>query len=195
MTDRNPTNSTPQDPSARPFNVRAAEPDPWHPERLHLQVDHIPRTEELQWRERDGLYVAEMDGYVKRFYDDGTGWGYNGATYELPMEDDTRRSVVGPWSSNAEYVNLVYPELGGVVEASASIGAESFADGCRRFPVAITAARLAEIHAQFPELAERQRTAIAETERERAEFNAQNRARLLALGYTEKQLDEPEAER
>lgn len=52
----------------RAFVVRAAEPDRWgHPERLHLHVDHIPRNDELRWRERDGLYVAEQDGYVSHF--------------------------------------------------------------------------------------------------------------------------------
>jgi hypothetical protein len=169
------TGSGPNDERAaaeRPFNVRAAAPHVRDPEELLLLVDHIPTWEEMRWRERDGSYVAEQDGCVRYLHAGGDGRGFYGAGFELTMEDGTRRTLIGPYSGAADFVNEAFPELGGVVEAAATDTPFDFASGGGGIAIKLTTARLAEIHAQFPELGERQRATIAERHRERAEHNA-----------------------
>jgi hypothetical protein len=181
MTDQNETSATGQAEAERPFHVRAAEPDRHgHPEQLHLHVDRIPRADEMRWRERAGLYVAEMDGYVDHLWHDPHGQGFNGQSFGLTMEDGSQRTLVGPMRGGAESVSRVFPEMGGVVNADASVGPDHFASGNCRYTVGITAAKAAEIHAQFPELAEQQRTAVAEWERKVAEYNARRQAQTEA---------------
>lgn len=110
------------------------------------------------------------------FWHDAHGAGFDGARFELPMEDGTVRTLFGPMRGDPTSVNSVFPELGGVVEASASEGAADFASGNSRCAVGITEQRAAEIHAQFPALALQQQDAIAEREQQVARFNARRQA-------------------
>jgi hypothetical protein len=156
----------------RPFNVRVAKP--WHgdAEMVFLRGDHIPRVAEMRWRERDGHYVRELDECVFYLSHCSDGQGFHGASFVLPMEDGSQRTEVGPMSGAAEFLNPVFPELGGVVEAVATESDYTLIGNHGGDAVKITASRLAEIHGQFPELAEQRRAAIAERDREIAEHNA-----------------------
>jgi hypothetical protein len=168
--------ASPPAPAGRPFNVRGAVPHAGDPEELLLLVDHIPSREEMRWRERDGLYVAEQDGCVSQLHAGGDGRGFYGASFELTMDDGTRRTLVGPYSGAPGSVNEAFPELGGVVVAAATETPFGFSDGGGGTAIMLTTARLAEIHAQFPELAERQRSAIADRDQLR-----RRRERLLSV--------------
>jgi hypothetical protein len=146
-------NTPQQATSGRPFNVRAATPRRGAPETLLLYVDRIPRIEEMRWRERDGHYVAELDGFVSNFAHDPDGQGFYGASFELTMEDGSRRTLVGPFSGGAWAVNEAFPELGGVVEATATDSAFTFDGNFGGMAIKLTTARLAEINASFPQAA------------------------------------------
>jgi hypothetical protein len=153
----------------RAFNVRAATPRRADPEELLLLVDHIPTWQEMRWRERDGHYVAELDGVVRHLHASADGGGYYGATFDLTMEDGARRTLVGPYTSGSWFLNEAFPELGGVVEATATDSAYTLWSRGSGEAIQLTRARLAEIHTQFPELAEQQQSAIAARDRRRAD--------------------------
>lgn len=83
---------------------------------LILLVDRIPTSDEMRFTLHDkggtidgGLYFAESGGYCRFFSHYGNpnvnGGGYGGATFNITMIDGTRKTLHGPWSSNAGEMN------------------------------------------------------------------------------------------
>jgi hypothetical protein len=142
------------------FIVLGAWPDEHDPTELHLLVNRVPSHEELRWQEHGPIYVAERDGFVKQLFYEGPGDGFYGAVFHLTMEDGSRRELIGPFSGGAHTVDEARPEL-----AAVDVTLSEWATGDVPYPTvyagAITAEKLADIHRQFPELAEQQRQAIA----------------------------------
>jgi hypothetical protein len=161
--------TTEQAATPRALNVRAATPRRADPEELLLLVDRVPSWEDMRWRERDGHYVAELDGIVRHLHASADGGGYYGATFDLTMEDGSRRTLIGPYTSGSWFLNDAFPELGGVVEATATDSAHTLWSRGSGEAIQLTRARLAEIHTQFPELAGQQQSAIAVRDRRRAD--------------------------
>ncbi|HXM57233.1 MAG TPA: hypothetical protein VOB72_17670 [Candidatus Dormibacteraeota bacterium] len=160
--------SSPED-STR-FIVLAARPGEHDPTELHLLVNHVPRREELRWRQHGPIYLAERDGFVSQLYYEGPGDGFYGAVFHLTMEDGSRRELIGPFSGGAHTVNEARPELA-AVSVTLSEGPTFEVPYLGKHPGVITAEKLADIHRQFPQLAEQQHQAIAardEHERQRA---------------------------
>lgn len=73
---------------------------------LYLLVDKIPTLDDMRFREREGYYFAENDGFCT-FYswrgDNGRGFG--GAHFPITMADGEKRTLKGPWSSNSGTMN------------------------------------------------------------------------------------------
>lgn len=73
--------------------------------RLEIVVDEIPEAAEMLFEQKDDLYFAEKDGYVKFFAYSKPGNGYGGHVYNITMKDGSERALVGPWSSRAGCMN------------------------------------------------------------------------------------------
>lgn len=81
---------------------------------LYLLVDEVPPLDALRFRLHDkggeidgGIYFAEHDGYCQFFSHHGKGnnGGFGGAKFEITLIDGTRKTLLGPWSSNSGEVN------------------------------------------------------------------------------------------
>jgi len=75
---------------------------------LILTVDHIPKRDNMRFRQSGNFYYAELEGYVTFFYYERPGAGYGGSTFSLKMVDGTTKSLIGPWSSRAGSLNTVF---------------------------------------------------------------------------------------
>jgi len=109
---------------------RANRPD------LYLLVDTIPPLDEMRFRLHDkggtidgGLYFAENDGYCRFFSHHGSGnnGGFSGNAYDITMIDGSRKTLLGPWSSNAGEMNT--RGFGPCVEARLTTDPDAFARG------------------------------------------------------------------
>ena len=75
--------------------------------RLKVLVDKVPNKEDLRYSYKNGLYYAELDGYVSFFSYRGPGNGFGGNVFDIVMTDGRNVSLVGPWSSRAAVANSV----------------------------------------------------------------------------------------
>jgi len=76
--------------------------------RLKLLVDKLPPRSELRYECKDGLYYAELDGYVSFIYKADPSVpdkGFGGAKRTLILKDGTELSFAGGWSSRAGVAN------------------------------------------------------------------------------------------
>lgn len=82
-----------------------------------LHVDRLPDDSVLRYEERDCIYAAQVDGFVKYFYTDGKPTqGFGGRTIEISMMDGTERTFSGAWSSRAGVVNTRGFGFGDIVD-------------------------------------------------------------------------------
>lgn len=72
---------------------------------LELMVDRIPEDSEMIFEQKDDLFYAEKDGYVRFFYYSQPGNGFGGARYPITMKDGSEMILKGPWSSRAGCMN------------------------------------------------------------------------------------------
>jgi len=76
--------------------------------KLEIFVDKLPDHSELRFECKDGLYYAELEGYVnfifKRDPEEADN-GFGGAHQKLTMQDGTELSFRGGWSSRAGVAN------------------------------------------------------------------------------------------
>lgn len=116
---------------------------------LELLVDVLPDLDELQFEHKNGIYYAELDGYVQFFYYRSPGQGFGGAVYALTMKDGTTKELRGPWSSNCSAVNGL--GFGPCVEVSLTKDVKAYERGWTFFAgsctlaLAIEAAKLAKV--------------------------------------------------
>lgn len=76
--------------------------------RLEVLVDELPEWGDMRFRERSGLYYAELEGFVNFMYYGGNGentGGYGGRHFDLKMTNGMTETLRGPWSSRAGCVN------------------------------------------------------------------------------------------
>jgi hypothetical protein len=74
---------------------------------VQILVDKMPDHKELRYRTKDGIYLAEKDGYVSFYYWVKPDNGFGGREFPLTMEDGTTRTLIGPWSSNPTSVRQI----------------------------------------------------------------------------------------
>lgn len=76
---------------------------------LEVLVDEIPSVEDMQFEHYDGLWYAELDGFV-RFYS-WTGpeneGGFGGRNVTVMTVDGREVTLKGPWSSRTGAMNMV----------------------------------------------------------------------------------------
>jgi hypothetical protein len=73
---------------------------------LNIQLDSEYPTEFL-YEKKDGIYYAENEFICSFFAYTSPGDGYGGQKFHLNMKDGTKETLIGPWSSNHDYVNSV----------------------------------------------------------------------------------------
>ena len=78
--------------------------------RLEILVDKIPDESDMRFKEKNGLYYAEKDEYVRFYYWSGKGndGGFYGREWEITMEDGSKRVLKGAWSSRSGVINKFF---------------------------------------------------------------------------------------
>lgn len=107
--------------------------------RLQVLVDHIPTLDEMRFEMRNGLWYAELDGYVKYLAhsgEDKNQGGFCGDHYNITLIDGSKKVLKGPWSSRSECANLM--GFGPCIEVSITDEAETFERGYTFYVGAIT---------------------------------------------------------
>lgn len=77
---------------------------------LEILVDRLPELSELRYECKEGLYYAELDGYVDFIYKQNPSVpdeGFGGRGRSLTMTDGTVVSFRGGWSSRAGVSNML----------------------------------------------------------------------------------------
>lgn len=81
---------------------------------LIIEVDQIPKYEDLRFEIKENIYYAEKEGFVSFGYYDfergGNQGGYGGAKWTLNMKDGSKKEVWGSWSSNSSGANRYFPK-------------------------------------------------------------------------------------
>ena len=95
--------------------------------RLYLLVDRLPNLDDMRFREREGFYFAERDGYCSFFSYRGPGNGFGGAHFPITMVDGEKRVLKGPWSSSSSTMNE--HGFGPCMEAAFSALPDAFEEG------------------------------------------------------------------
>lgn len=72
---------------------------------LEVLIDALPDFREMIYEEKNDLFFAEKDGYVRFYYRSKNQNGYGGSVFKLPMKDGTTVKLVGPWSSRSGCAN------------------------------------------------------------------------------------------
>lgn len=81
---------------------------------FELLVEGVPPMDEMRYERRDSYYLAEKDGCVSFFSYSGPGSGYGGRGFEITLKDESKITLVGPWSGRATYANLLFPHCANV---------------------------------------------------------------------------------
>ena len=84
----------------------------WHSEydnspTFEILVDKFPDRKDFRYKEKNGIYYAELEGLVSFFYYRSPGNGYGGQKFSIVMEDGTKKDLIGPWSSRSGAVNSI----------------------------------------------------------------------------------------
>jgi len=105
---------------------------------LQILVDKIPKESDMRFREKNGLYYAEKDGYVRFYYWSGKGndGGFYGRAFEIIMEDGSKKILEGPWSSRSGAINKYFKPH--CMEVSITDDPEAFERGYTFYAGAIT---------------------------------------------------------
>jgi len=72
---------------------------------LEVLIDEIPSNEVLRYEEKDNMFFAEHDGFVRFFYRSKDTSGFGGSTFNLTMKDGSKVALKGPWSSRSGCTN------------------------------------------------------------------------------------------
>ena len=81
---------------------------------LTIEVDKIPKYEDLRFEIKGTHFYAEKDGFVAfghyDFEKGGNQGGYGGAKWNLNLKDGTTKEVWGAFSSNSGSINKDFPK-------------------------------------------------------------------------------------
>jgi hypothetical protein len=103
---------------------------------MALLVDKLPDHNELIYDVKNGIYYAELDGYVSFFYYQSPGNGYAGREFVLNMKDGSAKTLKGPWSSNSASINAA--GFGPCCEVSITDDPTAFDRGYTFYAAAVT---------------------------------------------------------
>jgi len=97
------------------MNILSAEVNWWegclNRPTLTITVDRMPKRNEVSHKCIDdgsagSIYYGELDGFVSfLLHDPGNESGYSGRSFDLRMENNSIRTIKGPWSSRAGVMN------------------------------------------------------------------------------------------
>jgi len=76
---------------------------------INLLVDRIPDRSEMRFANQGSHWFSNHEGYVRYF-----GWepgrnngGYYGDSFDIIMEDESKVTLLGPWSSRSSVMNKI----------------------------------------------------------------------------------------
>jgi len=103
---------------------------------IKILVDKMPDLADLRYEEREGLYYAELGGYVSFYYYVRPGDGFGGRVFNITMKDGSKKALRGPWSSRAGAMNRF--GFGPCLDVSMTDNPESYERGYTFFASACT---------------------------------------------------------
>ena len=103
---------------------------------FELLIDKFPDRNLLRYQEKNGIYYAELEGFVSFFSYSGPDKGFGGRKFPITMMDGSKKELIGPWSSRAGAVNSI--GFGPCVDASITKKLEDFKRGYTFFASAVT---------------------------------------------------------
>ena len=74
---------------------------------MQVLVDKIPNRKDLRYKQKGGLYYAELEGFVHFLYKKGQHQekGFGGYAWPITLSSGEKKILKGPWSSRAGVAN------------------------------------------------------------------------------------------
>lgn len=72
---------------------------------LVVTIDKCLSIDKFRFARKSEIYYAENDGQVMFYSYSAPGGGFGGRTITINMADGKCKDLIGPWSSNSDYVN------------------------------------------------------------------------------------------
>lgn len=94
--------------------------DQWAPEKFGILVKLNKPNAGIHhnFEKRHGIYRAQEGDLVRFFSYTEPGNGYGGWQFNIHLTDGSHEHIIGPWSSRAGVVNMLYPDRDAVIECT-----------------------------------------------------------------------------